>query len=163
MADVTLDGVRIRVYIDEHPQLDYLGEYTNEPGPDDRTIDRQARGDQGRGEHRYFVAPRWTEKWEHVEQNYERMESYGAGWLCLGLRAVADLTVHLDNGKTLTTSVESGGIWGVESDSDEAIEQWSKEEFAEVRSELEELGVDTPANIWADFTGDYPVGDSVLV
>jgi len=33
--------------LDDSPDTSYLGEYSSQPGPDERTIDREAEGDSG--------------------------------------------------------------------------------------------------------------------
>src|SRR5688500_10376303 len=57
------------------PDLSHFGEYSDVPGDDDKTIDRQERGDQWRNEHRYFIAALSGENTgnpESVEQDYQR-------------------------------------------------------------------------------------------
>lgn len=167
MTDVTFNGISVRATVDEYPHLDYLGEYRSEPGPDDRTIDRQARGDQGRHEARYFVAPYSDEEAGAegaVEQNYQRAEAYGTEWLSLGLHAVADLTITLDNGQQVHQSIKSGGIWGVESDGDaEYLAEHARAEVHEVLAILDALGVDYPDDLTADYIGDANLKGTVEV
>lgn len=122
-------SIKIRREVDTDPDFSHLGEYSNSPGPDDKTIDRQERGDCGRNEYRYFVAAMSGEETgnpESVEQDYQRMEDYNRqGWWFVGVWAEA--SVQFTPGGPVQ-KVRSGGLWGIESDSD-------KEYFAEVEGE----------------------------
>lgn len=151
MPNVTITDITIEAEIDQDPPLDYLGEYRSQPGPEDRTVDRAARGDQGRGEHRYFIAPEWVENPEHVEQNYQRAESYGVHWWSLGIHAVA----HIDVGGRHVGTVKSGGLWGVGSDSgEEHLESVARDELADLYRILADMGLDVPDSIEPTWSGD---------
>lgn len=113
------------------PDLSYLGEYKSQPGDDDKTIDRQERGDRERNQHRYFIAAMSgaeTGNPNSVEQDYKRMEDYGGDWYMMYLRCEAEVVI---NG--IMQKVTSGGLGGVESDSDDSYFEEIKEE------QLEEL------------------------
>jgi hypothetical protein len=73
----------------------------------------------------------------YTRADYERMESYNNGdWQFIGIRAEAEYAV---NG-TIQTA-RSGGLWGIESDSDGAhLVEVEQEELAELRSTLYTLG-----------------------
>lgn len=136
-----LVSIQVITETDCDPDTSWIGEYTSKPGQDDRTIDREARGDMGLHEYRYFVAamgPDETGNPESVEADYRRMESLSRGdWGFVGIRAVAKLSV---NG-TLQT-VTSGGLWGIESDSGkDYFKEVEKEQIDELRATLAELGV----------------------
>jgi hypothetical protein len=89
----------------------------------------------------------------YVRQDYKRMEEYNKGyWRCIGIRAVA--TVGIGTGDTgphgssisLQQKVTSGGIWGVESDSDDDyIKELEQEELAQLRQQLKALGFNSRA------------------
>lgn len=133
--------VTIKRLDDPTGEADYLGKYSNTPGPADKTIDRKARGDQGQGEMRYFIAEnsaKDTGNPESVEQDYKRMEAGNNGeWHFIGIRADAEIQLTGDLCQHLT----SGGLWGIESDSGEDymgnIEQ---EQLEELRGELQAVG-----------------------
>lgn len=134
-------SVQIDRMIDDSPDLSYLGKYSNEPGPDDRTIDRQERGDMRRNEFRYFIAALSGDETgnpESVLQDYNRMESYNRGeWSCYGIAAVARVQLSSDTVQRIT----SGGLWGIESDSDDSyFAGVNEEQLAELRTELLALG-----------------------
>ena len=70
-------------------------------------------------------------------QDYKRMESLNAGdWSYIGIMAEAEIIV---NGVSQT--VASGGLWGVESDSDASyFSEIEGEELSQLRTTLYELG-----------------------
>lgn len=133
-------SVTIHRDLDDSPDLSWIGEYSNHPGPDDRTIDRQERGDMGHGEFRYFVAamsPADTGNAESVECDYRRMEDYSnGGWHMTRVYATADVQFLGDVVQTL----RSGGLWGIESDSGDYFKDVEQDELAVLRSELRAAG-----------------------
>ncbi len=135
-------SIKLRRETDTDPDLSHLGEYSNSPGPDDRTIDRQERGDCGRNEYRYFVASMSGEETgnpESVEQDYQRMEDYNrCGWCSVGVWVEA--TVQFSPGGP-TQKIRSGGLWGIESDSDDSyFSEVQGEQLAELREQLKAAG-----------------------
>ena len=135
-------SIRLVSVVDTDPDFSWIGEYTSSPGPDDRTIDRQERGDCGRGEYRYFVAAmsgKETGNPESVEQDYARMEDYNRqGWCFVGIQAIAEVQMT-KNGPI--QKVRSGGLWGIESDSGDAhFQEVGKDEMHDLTSELKAMG-----------------------
>jgi hypothetical protein len=144
-------SIRIERVIDDSPDTSWLGEYANHPSSK-YSIDREERGDRERGTYRYFN-PSFNyvndkdelqgitaaECRKYVEQDYKRMESLNAGdWSFLGIIAKAE--VQLANSDTVQT-IRSGGLWGIESDSDDAfLKEIEDQQLAELRSELLALG-----------------------
>jgi hypothetical protein len=100
-------------------------------------------GDWTRNEYRYFnpsqnysdCTP--DEIRTYIAQDYQRMERLNAGdWSYIGIRAEAEVTVD----DTVQT-VSSGGLWGIESDSDsQYIASVASDELASLRDILHELG-----------------------
>ena len=140
--------VSIERMVDSDPDFSYLGEYSAKPGPDDRTIDRNK---DGRGHYhngrRYFIAAMSgtdTGNPESVMQDYKRMEAYNDGeWHYLGIRAVAIVRLTEDGPKQKITS---GGLWGIESDSDEScFAEVEAEQRAELADQLLAMGIDPEA------------------
>lgn len=123
--------VRIEHKLDESPDLSYLGEYSSS-ADSDLAIDRKERGDMNQNEFRFFNAASGPggcnydstvpikQAKKYIEQDYARCESYNRGdWHYMGIAAVAKVGLSLDGGKTFTTEkIRSGGLWGIESDSD---------------------------------------------
>jgi len=75
---------------------------------------------------------------KYVRQDYERMESLNAGyWGFIGIRADAKVQLTGD----LTQKITSGGLWGIESDSDDGhLEETEKEELSDLKTQLLALG-----------------------
>jgi len=105
-------------------------------------------GDMERGELRYFNANVENYKGETPEQirqyvryDYERMERLNRGdWCYVGIRAEAEILVPSD-GVSLAQEITSGGLWGIESDSDESyFAEVGAEELAELRTQLSGIG-----------------------
>lgn len=135
-----IDSVVFKREVDTYPDLSWLGEYSNTP--DAVHIDREERGDMGRHEYRYFnmssnyedETPENQQK--YMEQDYKRMQDYNRNeWCMLFLICEARVVV---NG--IVQTVTSGGLGGVESDSDdsyfEEIKEGQLEELAEVLRSL---------------------------
>lgn len=129
--------------VDDNPDLSWIGEYTSEP-QGEHSIDREERGDMGRGEYRYFVpaiSPEESGNPASVEADYQQMERYNAGdWCMLGIKAVAEVVMT----GNVVQRVSSGGLWGVESDSEESyLQEVGDEELGTLREELESMGFTT--------------------
>lgn len=130
------------------------------------------RGDMEHGQYRYFnpgsvesfdpkaswlTSSTETERkaeWlacmrSNAKKDYERMESLNRGDFCfIGIKAEADvvLSVCKDSSHLLTQTIRSGGLWGIESDSDDSfLEETEKDELSQLRTELKSLGFSSRA------------------
>jgi hypothetical protein len=111
-------------------------------------------GNLGRGQYQYFnpnvgnyegEAPEDIRK--YCAQDYERMESLSRGdWSYIGVRAVAEIGIgdvanfpkHFD---VTTQTITSGGLGGIESDSDSSyFETVKAEQLVELKEQLRALG-----------------------
>jgi hypothetical protein len=84
---------------------------------------------------------------KYVRQDYERMESLNRGhWCFIGIRAEAEIMPNvvsdgLGKWHGITQTISSGGLWGIESDSDDGhIQETIREELANLKSELLAVG-----------------------
>jgi hypothetical protein len=113
-------------------------------------------GDMERNQYRYFNGNVETYKGEtpenirkYVRQDYERMESLNRGDFCfIGIRTYASvcLSVCKDQSHMLTQEISSGGLWGIESDSDKSyLAEVEQEELSALRQELKSLGFSSRA------------------
>lgn len=123
---------------DETPDTSFLGEYSNQPGPD--AIDRKACGDWKRGEYQYFnpaMTGAETGNPESPAQDYARFEAFNRGdWHFIGVKARAEVVI----GDTIQT-ITSGGLWGIESDSDaDYVTSVKKDELSALVGILLSLG-----------------------
>lgn len=171
-ARVRIDQIRIRREADESPDLSYLGEYGQDyrPGAVDRA---EANGSLDRREYRYWYPgsnhfPHDPKSWAHVSakdkaqvrkqygslakadqaymmQDYQRMEAYNRGdWGMVGLWAEAAVSYLTGAGGHRRETLRSGGLWGIESDSDKAyFAEVEQDELADLRRHLEAFGADT--------------------
>lgn len=117
------------------------------------------RGDMGRNEFRYFNGLVENYKGEepenirkYIRQDYERMESLNAGnWCYIGIRAEASVLLSANTSMSpkeraatcshVTQTITSGGLWGIESDSDKSyFAEVEAEELSGLRTELTALG-----------------------
>jgi hypothetical protein len=152
-----INSVTIERAIDYSPDTSFLGDYTARAN--DGSIDRRnemyvgdiSRAESliepkhalGRSEYAYFTPYAGGEKYPSKDykksgiQDYNRMESLNAGaWCFVGIIAKAEIVV---NG--ISQTITSGGIWGIESDSDkEKIQSIAKDELDNLRDTLLALG-----------------------
>jgi hypothetical protein len=142
---------RIIIHHEPDSDLSYLGRYSAEPGPDDRTVDRVALGHIREGclhrEYRYFIAAMSggdTGNPDSVRQDYERVEAYNRGeWYEMGIYAVAEVSYATGVGSRRIERLQSGGLWGIRSDSSpEYIEEVEQNELDDLREHLGHFGVD---------------------
>jgi hypothetical protein len=106
------DGVTVRLEtVDDHDtDTSWLGRYTDHPTSEEwaanLVVEREWPANR---EYKYFVGAKWSEKREHVLQDYERMEALNRGdWRFMGIIA----TVYVNG-----VEMGSSSLWGVESDS----------------------------------------------
>jgi len=79
---------------------------------------------------------------KNAEQDYSRMEAGARGEYCfIGIRAEAELNIPDGHLAFIAQEISSGGLWGIESDSDESyLREVEAEELAQLRGQLHELG-----------------------
>lgn len=135
-------SVKVERWTDSYTENEKLGVYSNTPGPAGRTVDRKALGHTGLGEYRYFIAAnsgKDTGNPASVREDYDRTEALNRGeWYYLGIVAKAGITLP---GSTLVQRITSGGLWGIESDSEAGyFAEVEAEELADLRGELETIG-----------------------
>jgi hypothetical protein len=146
---IRVDRITIHHEPDTSPDLSDIGEYSDTPGPDDRTVDRGPQA-EARNEYRYFIAamsPTETGNPDSVRQDYERMEAYRRQeWCMIGIYVEAEVSYDTGNGTRRIEHLRSGGLWGVESD--KYIEEIERDELDDLKEHLERFGVNTEN--WAD-------------
>ena len=125
----------------------------------DPQCDCEERGDMSGREYRYFNGPVENYKGESPEdirkyilRDYKRTESLNRGeWCFLGVRADAEVYLgatspSFNNYIGSTQTITSGGLWGIESDSDDSyIEDQGKNELSELKDQLKALGFSSRA------------------
>ena len=148
-------SIEVKHIPDTNPDTSYLGEYSNTPAGE-FSITRSIPG-----QYHYFNpgsvepfdpaaswipadrAPAdkesfWRETMrENARRDYERMEAYNRDeWGFIGIRAQADVVIG-----GVCQSITSGGLWGIESDSEKSyFREVEREELKQLREILHELG-----------------------
>lgn len=99
-------------------------------------------------EYRFFVPYARGEKpgtelyKKYGMQDFKRMESLVRGdWYFIGIRAEAEVQTSQDGKVWQVHKISSGGLWGIESDSDKSyFEEENKNQLADLRAQLLEFG-----------------------
>ena len=119
----TLVKAFVRLYDDEDPDISYL---------------RQDYAD---------CSPEEAEKYK--AQDAERLQGLRDGqWGFYGIRIEATFLVPIGNGSSKWEGISSGGLWGIESDSDEAyFKEVGRDELYELRKEMEQLNISDPFGV----------------
>jgi hypothetical protein len=80
---------------------------------------------------------------QYARQDRERLARYGEYWFMEGCRAVARVSYAESNGSRRLEQMSSGGLWGIETDSDRAyLTSVENDELADLKAHLERFGVD---------------------
>ena len=75
-------------------------------------------------------------------EDYERREDYGNGWRMQGCSAEATVSYPCGNGSRRLESFQSGGLYGVESDSErDYMEEVEQEQLADLVQHLSYFGI----------------------
>ena len=132
-----LAEVRVIRTSDQNPDMSFLGEYSNHPAK--IHIDRQEKGDwTGPREYRYFNAGDGDPA--YIEQDYARYEAYNRGeWQMVGVWAEAEVIIN-----NTVQKIRSGGLWGIESDAGEYLDEVAQEQLNELRDILASMDVRAP-------------------
>ena len=136
-------SVTIHKDVDTDPDLSWLGEYKSQR-PARAHIDREERGDMGRGEYQFFEmssnydGEKPADQQKYMEQDYKRMEDYNRqGWCMIGVYATAQVVLAGD----VVQKIQSGGLWGIESDCDAYHADVEQEQLAELKAQLLAIGL----------------------
>lgn len=151
---IAIKSVNVELDLDPCPDLSYLGRYSDtwEEG----AIDRKPLGDMSRGSYRYFIPANSAEDTGNPNsplEDYERMQKFNSGELAFyGLTVSVCLSVVRPKGALVFTrlKVSSGGLWGLESDSESSyFEEVALEQLEEIFPEVAclVLGVDSPEDL----------------
>lgn len=82
---------------------------------------------------------------EETYYNKLRRNTYGESWYMEGCYAEAEIHIPAQQGGFSTIQrIRSGGLWGIESDSDDDYKhEIEQEQLANLKGQLEQLNVDT--------------------
>ena len=160
---VKTSDIRVHQVIDECADLSYLGEYTNKhPGYDElkrgSAFDRFPESGRDYREYQYFIPANTVEEHRkglialgyskgdaeelarsYCKQDYKRYEALNRGdWQPIGIYATANV---LCGSCGEVSKIQSYGLWGIESDSEETIEETTEEQIKDLKDELTKMGV----------------------
>lgn len=101
-------------------------------------------------EYNYFLPyaggeKRGSEEYQkYGKRDFARMEGLNRGdWSFVGIVAEANVSYPIDNGARRIERFRSDGLWGIESDSGEYLNEVAKDELAGLKEHLETFGVNT--------------------
>jgi hypothetical protein len=83
---------------------------------------------------------------KYEAQDAERLADYGNGWTSVGVRAIAE--IRFSEGTSVWAvgnSIETAGLWGIESDSGDYFDTIGDEELSELRDMLSALSFSSEA------------------
>lgn len=124
MKRATIDKIEIKKIIDEDADLSYLDQHKDSTDPEFQ---------------------------KYYQQDQQRKGNYGNSWYMLGIKAVATIKIPFEvttgNGQQTNykiQEIDTGGLWGTESDSDKAhFLEVAAEELNQLENYLHTLNVDT--------------------
>jgi hypothetical protein len=106
-------AVRIMSAVDESPDLSWLEDESRYKGEPPRMVAK------------------------YLAQDQERLRTYGDQWWMIGIWAEADVVVD-----GVIQKIRSGGLWGIESDSDKSyFQEVAGEEYRALVDILKQIGV----------------------
>jgi hypothetical protein len=135
-----IDKIQVLWIDDDMTTPDFLGEYTDDPGPGAEWIDRFKLGDgDGSFECRYFV----PSDPENGMEDYRRYEAFNRGeWHMEGCVAHVIVSYPIGGSNRRLEKLSSGGLWGIESDSGESYKlETELEQLADLKKHVEVFNV----------------------
>ena len=161
MASTTrIRSVSVKVKLEEHPDLSHLGEFKRqwEPGAIPSGLDRDYKqwfvpcnsGENARQWYRKHGWPKhtaWLKGQQQERGDLARAIGYGDQWYMVGILAEAEVLVpHGPPGHSIIQTLRSGGLWGIETDSESSyFVEVAKEELAALVEVLNEMGFEGDA------------------
>jgi len=90
-----------------------------------------------------------NEREKYLAEDKARLDSYyNQSWDMIGIKAYAVVYIPIGNDGFMTQRITSGGLWGIESDSDKSyIEDIKNEQINELKQYLALFNIDMPENI----------------
>ena len=136
--------IEVKRIIDEDPDLSFL-ETTPEGhyGTDGSNWGHVSEEDKQKVISQYGSI--WNACIEYTKQDKKRLDDYNRGvWEMIGIRAVATIHIPVNDNTVKIQTIDSGGLFGIESDSDDShIHEIWKDQIDEVKKYLRTLCVDS--------------------
>lgn len=120
-SKVEIVKVTVKWLTDEDPDLSFLDQFENSKDKEEK---------------KYYI------------EDQKRKSDYGNRWYMQGCKAYAEVRYEMENvypaGNYRLETLSSGGLWGIESDSDsDCLKDTEKEQLKELKNHLEHFGIDT--------------------
>lgn len=135
--------IEVKRIVDEYPDLSFL-ETTPEYhyGVDGYNWRHVSEEDRKKVIEQYGSI--WNACVVYADQDRARLDAYNRGtWWMIGIKAVATIHIPLGDGVSNIQTIESAGLWGIESDSgDDYLQEVGKGQVEEVKGYLGVLCVE---------------------
>ena len=135
--------IEIKRIVDENPDLSFL-ETTPEYhyGKNGSNWEHVSEEDIQKISNQYGSI--WNACVAYTKQDKERLDAYNRGvWEMIGIRAVATIHIPVSDDTVKIQTIDSGGLFGIESDSgDSYMQDIGRDQIAEVKNHLRILCVD---------------------
>jgi len=126
-----IESIKINWIIDEYPDISYLESNIN-----DGVVDscRYTQED-------YEKDPEQVKQW--IRQDTQRLNNYGTHWANYGCIAESVVSYPISKqGDRRLETLTGGGLWGIESDSDESYKiMVAKEQLEELKDHLKRFNI----------------------
>jgi hypothetical protein len=133
-----INKITIKRVPDYDCDLSWIGTFSNTA-----ESDLAIKHEGGRNSFEWFnPQPGACENKGQAQRDYDRMIAYDNGeWSMLGIKAEAETVIEIGGGNWKLDTITSGGLWGLESDSDEKyLKEIEAEQLAELKGYLKEYG-----------------------
>ena len=178
---ITVESVKVKRILDESPDTSFIGEYTNKWNkwaicrhcgqyiadyiPTDDNDYPVHNCPTSNREYNYFMPyaggekPGTDEYRKYGLQDFKRMERLNNGdWCFIGIVAECVVKYPIGSGNYRLEKFTSGGIWGIESDSDSTfIDEMTNEQLSDLERHLSTFGVNLEN--WAELVKDLELTD----
>lgn len=134
-----INKITIERIPDYDADLDWIGTFDREP-KSDLAIEHEPDNNRT---YNWFNAQKGTcETKAQARREYERMLAYNRGdWGMIGIKAKAETAISIGQGNWKLDTITSGGLWGIETDTDEKYyKEIEQEQLSEVKDYLKEYG-----------------------
>ena len=160
-----IEKVKIKIEVDETADQSCLGEFTDELAPGvistdtwdflqwqfGEPVDVPERG----RDYRFFRPYAGGEKvgtknyYKYGKQDAARMAALVRGdWQPVGITAEAIVSYPCGGGSSRLETLTSGGLWGVESDCPDYVQEVMAEQLEDLRGHLQQFGIKTTDEDW---------------
>lgn len=135
--------IEVKRIVDENPDLSFL-----ETTPEYHYGKNGSEWDHVSEEDMWQIIKQYGSIWNacmaYAKHDKERLDAYNKGtWEMIGIRAVATIHIPVNDDTVKIQTIESGGLFSIESDSDDSyVQDIGREQIAEVKNHLRILCVD---------------------